>query len=63
MFLFCLELFKGGTFDLTILSLMFGGLLYATRGGSGNTSFSLGSLVIVLQCLFKIAGIDGSLGS
>ena len=32
-------------------------------GIEGNISLSLGSCVMVLQCLFRIAGIDGSLGS
>ena len=36
MFLLGLELSKGGTLDLITLSLMFCGLLYATRGGSGK---------------------------
>ena len=58
-----LQLGIGGTFDLISFSLIFWGLLYATRGGAGNTSFNLGSCVIVLQCFLMIEGIDGSLGS
>ena len=63
IFLLGLELFKGGTLYLMSLSLIFCGLLYATRGGSGNVSFSLGSWVIVRQCLLIIPGLDGNLGS
>ena len=61
-----LGLFWGvvGTFERIILSLMFWGLLYATRGGRGKTSFKWGSFsIIVLQCFFIIFGRAGSLGS
>ena len=61
--LFGLEGTGGGTLLLIIVSLIFLGLLYATRGGWGKVSFKYGSLVIVLQCLFIIPDIDGSLGS
>ena len=45
----------GGTLVLTSLSLIFGGCLYAIKGGRGNTSFKWGSLLtIVLQCFLTI---------
>ena len=38
--------------------------LYATRGGSGNTSLNFGSWVVIdLQCFLTIWVIEGSLGS
>ena len=40
----------GGTLFLISLSLIFAGLLYATRGGSGNVSAKWGSAFMVLQC-------------
>ena len=55
---------SGGTFALTSFSFMFGGRLYAIKGGSGNTYFRCGSLLtIVLQCFFTILVTEGSLGS
>ena len=39
------------------------GLLYATKGGRGNTSVRYGSAVMVLQCFLMMLGIEGSLGS
>ena len=54
----------GGTFVLTSLSLIFGGRLYAIKGGRGNTSFRWGSvLTIVLQCYFTMFVTEGNLGS
>ena len=54
----------GGTFVLTSLSLIFGGRLYAIKGGRGNTSFKWGSLLtMVLQCFLTIFVTEGNLGS
>ena len=52
-----------GTLALKNISLTFGGLLWAIRGGSGYTSDRWGLVTIVLQCLCTIPDIDGSLGS
>ena len=55
---------SGGIFALTILSLIFGGRLYAIKGGSGNTSFRWGSVVTMdLQCFFTMFVTEGNLGS
>ena len=51
----------GGTFAL--INLMFGGGLYANRGGIGYTSARKVSWVIVLQCFLIIPVMDGILGS
>ena len=52
----------GGTLVLTSLSLIFGGRLYAIKGGRGNTSFKWGSLLtIVLQCFLTIFVTEGNL--
>ena len=54
----------GGTFARISLSLILGGLLYATRGGRGKASLRWGSFsTMVLQCFFIIEGKPGSLGS
>ena len=51
----------GGTLALTSLLRWFGATLYATKGGSGKTSFSFGSCdVIDLQCLLPILVMEGS---
>ena len=60
-----------GILDLTILSLMFWGLLYYRRpqnigyqGGKGKTSLWWGSFpTIVLQCFLTMWGRAGNLGS
>ena len=53
----------GGIFALISFCLIFGGLLYATRGGKGNISHNLGSCIIVLQCFLTMSVIEGNLGS
>ena len=54
----------GGIFSLTSLDLRFGATLYATSGGWGKTSSSLGSLATIdLQCLLAMEVMEGSLGS
>ena len=59
--LFCIA---AGIFERIILSLIFWGLLYATSGGRGKTSFRWGSFsTIVLQCFFMMLGRAGSRGS
>ena len=53
----------GGIFALISFCLIFGGLLYATRGGKGNISHNLGSCIIVLQCFLTMPVMEGNLGS
>ena len=55
---------SGGIFALTSLFLIFGGRLYAIKGGSRKTFFRWGSVVTMdLQCFFTMLVTEGNLGS